>query len=381
MSITDDTAAKAVIIGRKPQKLHVAVRNEPTAIGPTPIETLGEWDAGDDTELPAPREWLLGNVFARKFMSSLLAEGGVGKTATRYAQLLSLATKRQFTGEYVFQRCRVLIVSLEDDAEELKRRILAAMLHHKVERSELKGWLFLAAPGGTRGKLMTTDPKGNTTIGPLAAHIEKVIRERNIDIVSIDPFVKSHKVEENNNGGIDEVVQVLTDLSVKYNFAIDAPHHTSKGTADPGNANRGRGASSMKDAARLVYTLAAMSADEAKAFDISEADRRLYVRMDSGKVNICRPSAAKWFKLVGVHLNNGNDLYPNGDEVQTIEPWTPPETWEGMDTPLLNQILDKIDAGISDGTRYSMAPRAETRAGWRVVLELALTKPKPKPEI
>jgi hypothetical protein len=176
MIITDETAAKAVINGRKPQP-HLAVDNESAII--EPIKTLGEWDAGDDTGLPAPREWLLGNVFARKFMSSLLAEGGVGKTALRYAQLLSLATERQFTGEYVFQRCRVLIVSLEDDAEELKRRILAAMLHHKVVRSELKGWLFLAAPGGTCGKLMTTDPKGNTTIGPLAAHIEKVIRERN----------------------------------------------------------------------------------------------------------------------------------------------------------------------------------------------------------
>jgi RecA-family ATPase len=52
-------------------------------------------------------------------MSSLLADGGVGKTALRYAQLLSLAIGRSLTGDYVFQRCRVLIVSLEDDSEEL----------------------------------------------------------------------------------------------------------------------------------------------------------------------------------------------------------------------------------------------------------------------
>ena len=79
--------------------------------------------------------------------------------------------------------------------------------------------------------------------------IEAVIVERKIDIVSIDPFVKSHSVEENTNSAIDDVVQVLTDLADKHNIAIDAPHHTSKGTADPGNANRGRGASAMKDGA------------------------------------------------------------------------------------------------------------------------------------
>ena len=30
--------------------------------------------------------WLLGNVFARRFVSSLFAEGGTGKTAVRVAQ-------------------------------------------------------------------------------------------------------------------------------------------------------------------------------------------------------------------------------------------------------------------------------------------------------
>jgi RecA-family ATPase len=74
---------------------------------------LGEWDAGDDTELPSPRGWLLGNIFCRRFMSSLIADGGVGKTALRYAQLMSCAIGRSLTGEHVFQRCRVLIVSLE----------------------------------------------------------------------------------------------------------------------------------------------------------------------------------------------------------------------------------------------------------------------------
>ena len=37
---------------------------------------LGEWDAGEVTVLPPPREWLLGNIFARGFMSSLLARRG-----------------------------------------------------------------------------------------------------------------------------------------------------------------------------------------------------------------------------------------------------------------------------------------------------------------
>ena len=83
--------------------------------------------------------------------------------------------------------------------------------------------------------------------GQLADNLEAVIKARKIDIVSLDPFVKAHSVEENNNSAIDDVVQVLTDLSAKHNIAVDAPHHTSKGPADPGNANKGRGASAMNN--------------------------------------------------------------------------------------------------------------------------------------
>ncbi len=53
---------------------------------------LGEWDAGDDGAPISPRGWLLGTVFCRRFVSSLLAVGGAGKTALRTAQALALAT-------------------------------------------------------------------------------------------------------------------------------------------------------------------------------------------------------------------------------------------------------------------------------------------------
>jgi RecA-family ATPase len=100
---------------------------------------LDEWDAGDDTGLPPPRGWLLGNVFCRNFLRSILGAGGTGKTALRYAQYLALATGRPLTGEHVFQRCRVLIISLEDGKEELRRRITAARIHHGITLDEVRG--------------------------------------------------------------------------------------------------------------------------------------------------------------------------------------------------------------------------------------------------
>jgi hypothetical protein len=73
--------------------------------------------------------------------------------------------------------------------------------------------LFLSAPGTSAGKVMTMDNRGHLLRGKLADNLGKVITDHKIDIVSLDPFVKCHSCEENNNSAIDDVVQVLTDLA------------------------------------------------------------------------------------------------------------------------------------------------------------------------
>src|SRR5262249_49195212 len=112
-----------------------------------------------------------------------------------------------------------------------------------------------------------------------------------------------------------------------------------------------------------------MSEDEAKAFGIPEEDRRDYIRVDSAKVNITKASRhAKWFHLVSVKLDNPTELYPSGDEVQTVEPWTPPATWADVSPTLANKILDDIDRGTPDGRKYSDHHKADDdRQAWRIV--------------
>jgi hypothetical protein len=348
---------------------------------PPQASALGEWNAGeDDWEIP-PRGWLLGNVFCRRMVSALVADGAVGKTAFRLLQALSVATGRQLTGEPVFQRGRVLYVSLEDDCNELRRRVRAAMLHYDIRNEEIEGWLFLAAPEGKAGKLVTINARTKRPeISKMKGAIEQVIVRERIDLLILDPLVKTHDVEENDNSAMDVVIQTLSGLAVDYDIAVDILHHTSKGSADPGNAHRARGASAVNNGARLVYTLSPMSSDEADRFGVDHTERRSHVRVDSGKVNITPPlEMAQWFKIVSVPLGNATALYPNGDRVQTVTPWTPPDTWDGISDNALSRILDDIDKGLPAdpersvlaGGRYSSAPKASTRAAWPVVARYA----------
>jgi AAA domain len=150
------------------------------------VPDLGERDAGDDVDLPPPRRWLLGNQFCRTFLSGLVAPGSTGKSALRLAQCLSLATGRELTGQHVFARGRVLLVSLEDDQEEMQRRILAARLHHNVTLEDVKGWLFYATPKGIK---LAEVKNGSRQIGMLEKSLRKSIERRRPDVLVLDPYV------------------------------------------------------------------------------------------------------------------------------------------------------------------------------------------------
>jgi hypothetical protein len=146
---------------------------------------LGEWDAADDdVEIP-PRGWLLGTTFCRRFVSSLIGAGGGGKTALRITQALALATGRELTREHVFRRTRVLLVTAEDDADELRRRVRAARLHFNIPREEVAGWLFLASIAEAGWKVAEVDQDGSVRRGEMAERLEAVIVRRKIDLLMI----------------------------------------------------------------------------------------------------------------------------------------------------------------------------------------------------
>ena len=331
--------------------------------------SLGVWDAGEVTSVPPPRGWLLGNSFCRRMVSSLIASSGVGKTTLRLLQAISLAIGRSLTGEHIFVRTRVLFICLEDDPDELERRVLAILKHYKIDRAELKGWLFLSAPGRRAGKLLTTNNKGTLVTGAFGPLIEAEVVAHNIDLVILDPLVKTHSVTENSNDEMDAVVELLADLTYKYDIAVDVPHHSSKGLADPGNPDRGRGASATNAAARLVWTLTTMSGPEAERFGIPEDERREYVRLDRGKLNAARTTGpTTWFRLESINIGNADATYPSGDDLQVATIWNPPESWAGIDQATIDAILNTLDRGLDDGNYYS-AHNSVTgdRAAWRAV--------------
>lgn len=329
-------------------------------------------DVGDLVELPPPREKLLGNSFCKEFLSGLISPGGIGKTTLRILQALALTCGGVdekgigISGERVYQRSRVLILCMEDSRKELDRRLWAMMRHHSIEPKDVKGWLFVDAPRGL--KLALTGKKQQWIRGELEGLVREAVQQYGFDLVIFDPLVDAHELDENFAGDMNYVCGLLTKMAIELAIAIDSPHHTRKGATAPGDPDSGRGSTAIPAKSRLVYTLTVMSLEEAKAFNVDPEDRFSYLRLDSAKVNIA-PHArrARWFKLVGVSLGNATEKYPDGDFVQAMEVWTPPETWQGMDADVIEAILSDIEQGMPNRQRYSNYNAAKERSAWLVV--------------
>jgi hypothetical protein len=73
----------------------------------------------------------------------------------------------------------------------------------------------------------------------MEAMVKAAIERRNPDIVGLDPFIKTHGLEENDSADMDFVCDLLARMAVKYNIAVDSPHDSRKASPPPATPTAG----------------------------------------------------------------------------------------------------------------------------------------------
>jgi RecA-family ATPase len=144
------------------------------------------------TEEIEPRQWLLGKLLCRKYLTVSAASGGTGKTSLAITLALSLATGRPLLGIHVHKQCRVLLLTYEDGREEYKRRFKAACLHYNIHADDIGGRILIKSLAGAEGTktLAEVSERGGMRETGTAEQIAEIIRREEADVVMIDPFIK-----------------------------------------------------------------------------------------------------------------------------------------------------------------------------------------------
>jgi len=310
----DAVVTMRTIIATSKQRTQEGVRQ--VAVAQATTLEASKLPSLDINNLAVPeRQWVLGNRLLAGYITAMFAPGGVSKSMFSMITAASIATGRSLTGEQIHKQGKVWLINNEDDTDEQYRRLMGIAQHHDIPWEILEENLYLTCGYGNPYIVAHEGPDG------VIAHpnAEKIIAEakaKQIDFIVFDPFITMHDTEENDNGAIQQVANVLKHIAKEANVAIEIIHHTKKGGAKTdsethaGDVESGRGASSLKDACRIATTLARMAPKTATLLGINyEEEGRFLVRLDHGKGNFSGPpEGATWFKQVSVTLSNGDTV-------------------------------------------------------------------------
>lgn len=321
-----------------------------------------------------PREWIYGRHLIRRFLSTTVAPGAVGKPSLVLVEAIAMVTGRPLLGITPPRPMRVWYVNLEDPLEETERHVAAICLHYGIDARELEGRLFLDS-GRTAEIIIASRQRDGVKIAePVIEDLTASMIENAIDHMVVDPFVSSHRVTENANDEVDIVAKAWNRVAEIANTSIELVHHVRKGQAGQGEytVEDGRGAGALLAAARSARVLNLMTKDQAEKAGLPT--NRGFFRVDNGKANLAPPpDKSEWFQLVSVSLGNGPDgILDLADHVAVVTSWEWPDAFEGVDADGLRAAQTEVASCAAAGARFRLNAQSPDWVGIPIARALKL---------
>ena len=249
-----------------------------------------------DTD-PLEQDFILPGFLAGT-VGALVAPGSTGKSMLALQLACAVASDQptaNTTGLDIQRHGGVLYLNLEDPPSEIQRRLHALGSRFDTDtRKSIAAGLTLSARMG-----VLTDVMDDSFLTALL----KAARGKRL--VIIDTLSRCHRLDENDNGAMSELVARLEKVVRQTGAGLLYLHHTSKAAALAGQGNMAqaaRGASSLTDNARWCGNLLKMTSEEAKTLKIpgggtiGEERRGFFVRYEIGKQNYGQVQQAQWYE-------------------------------------------------------------------------------------
>ena len=299
-----------------------------------------------------PRNWVVPGLLMSCQVTVLVAPSGSGKSLLTLQLGMACAQGIAWAGWKPRRICKVLIINSEDDVDEMRRRIAAALrVMAEIKRDEIRD-RFIAVEQGADAIIAKFNARTKTLVRtPLLEQIIDIIITNKFDIVFVDPFAETFEGDENSNSELKWAGMLWREVARRTGAAICLVHHTKKyASGMAGDVDAARGASALIGIARIVATLFPMTDKEADQFlvDETEKNRVAYLRFDDAKANLNLISTiAKWFRKRTITLNNGTETLPP-DDVGVLVPWRPKGPLDGFDNFKIGEFFNKLDRGMVD---------------------------------
>jgi hypothetical protein len=296
--------------------------------------------------IPPKRLWLHGTDIVRGAVTLVVAPGGRGKTGLLVGIALACATGKPLMAAHVSALpggLRVLYVNNEDGRNEIALRARAAIMRHGLSDSECRN-LFVAGADDVTLTLLRTE-RGEAKADEAGwTRLEAMIAARAPDVLILDPLANLSAASLNDNHAATMLMGRLTRLAVQHHMGIVVAHHTAKGR-DLSSQEAASGAAAIVNSARISLALEPLAASEATKLGVmpSEADRVFSI--GHVKANLAPAAERRWFRMESITIANATPpIYPHGDNVQVVVPFTPNPAADVFPLPILQAAVEAVAA-------------------------------------
>lgn len=335
-----------------------AERSEPVARASKAESAM---DVRTTTE-PEPRDWIVEGALLKKKVSFLYGQGGVGKSLS-VLDMAHKITTREKRGEmnvrcfwgYIPEEAQgpVVYITLEEDRDELKRRLWAIDPEGDCEHSDL--FIVPALDQGLNPALVRAEGSAVAFTEFAKKGLAKILDDvekrcgKKVILLILDPAGGFINGDENSNSIVQPLMLWAASFAAQRDMALLFVGHASKGamSADKVEEVGSRGASAWTFNARASYGLWRPKQSERKrilaAYGIEQtgANKKRLVLGHSGKVNFEQAPAS-----TTVFLQNPQSgvLRPITDEAQR-DPTAETED-QKIDRMMLNAIRENAARGM-----------------------------------
>ena len=323
---------------------------------PFPVK-LRRYRFRDAHTLPQ-RRWLVRGLILRGQVTAVLAAGGAGKSIFGLAVALHMAAGRPYGLFRPREKYRVAILTVEEDEEELDRRLHALQKQFDFTNEDAARLLIINIDDPPI--LASADRKGIMRGTDKLEKLEQELAAHGTDCMILDPFIELWSGAENDNSQVKAAAGFIRRMARRLDAGCILMHHIRKGAMTPGDIDAGRGGSAFGGLVRLAFTLSPMTKEMAEALGVENP--KGIIRIDYAKGNyLADPGEANWYRFKSIDLENESFGNSESDTVGILVPWVAPGLFEHVTYPQIDAALDAIGAGFEDGERYTFAPQSKER--------------------
>ena len=348
---------------------------------------VGEWLRDRPPEREALMTYRGKSALPSHIIALLAATGGTGKTYYLLSMALAASNGGSFTPFHFPRPLKTLFFSLEDDREELGRRLWDISAGGPFPDN-----LFVFGYPGEVGPLMELRD-GNPERSEYFRWFDRELKKYGgLDLIILDTQSRFSGLSENLNEHGSAFVAGLEYLKKRHGATILLAAHTNQSSQEkpPDRMNKTmlRGATAVGDNCRLIYGMRTMTAPAAKAYGIY--NRQDFIEIDLVKSNYTPDFQSSIFYKRARETGIFKYIDPFSERIEIVAnalvdalsedcgEYTVRELEKGSRAgDVVQMVSDSID-GFTRRNDVRAAIEYAERRGWIDLVERSCTKGAPK---